>query len=180
MKNPLLKFLIYAVIGCAIIYFMESCVSEKKRLRICQTCPLKIERHDSVVYKDSIRNVPVIVSTTIAVQTPNPCAELCDSAGKLKPGFNRIIPGKKGTSARMFTRNDSLIFEALNDSVKAMAEVRDRTIEKYSSTHEQVPARCELEHLTKWDSFFIITGRILWLILLIILAWQILKRYGLR
>lgn len=178
MSRKLSDFIVWSCIGIALIFMITSCVTEKKRLQICKSCPLKIERKDSIVYKDSIRNVPVIVSHTIAVQTPNPCAELCDENGKLRSGFSRTIPGKKGTSARMFTRNDSVLFEAMADSVDAMAQVVERTIEKYSSTHEQVPARCELEHLSKWDSFFIITGRILWGILILVsIGWYIKKKF---
>lgn len=178
MSRKLSDFIVWSCIGIALIFLISSCVTEKKRLQICAACPLKIERKDSIVVKDSIREVPVIVHHTITVSTPNPCAELCDEYGKLKPGFSRTIPGKKGTSGRMFTRNDSLLIEVMVDSVHAMAKVMHRTIKKYSSTHVEVPARCQLDHVSKWDSFFIITGRILWgLLILFCIGWYLKKKF---
>lgn len=177
-NKALLAFLLCCLIAFLLIICISSCVVTKKQKReFCKTCTLSESIKDSTSVKVKDREVKVYIHDTVKTQLPNPCAALCDSVGKLKK-FDQIIPGKKkGTSTRLFTRNDSLLVETLLDSLQASAHVKDSLISHYRETVREVPARCEKRHITDNEIFWIKTGRSLtWLLVGYILL-RLLKLY---
>jgi hypothetical protein len=156
----------------AIIVYLTGCVTEKQRQKICASCAVSISTKDSTVASVKERTITVTVHDTIETHTPNPCAELCDSAGKLKK-FDKVIPGKKaGTRSRLYTRNDSLFIDAISDSLKALGTAHDSLIKHFREVKEQVPAHCEKRHITDWEIFRLMVGTIA---LIILAGWLILK-----
>jgi hypothetical protein len=175
------EWLTYAVIGVGLIAMITTwsgCVTEKKRAKICQTCVMESKRTDSTLVTVKERTVGVAVpGPTLYMALPNPCAELCDSLGKLKDGVHIKVPGAvKGTrGGTIFTRGDSLHVRCEADSLRAVITAKDSLIKKLVTIENTVAARCDLEHVTKWDSFFIITGRILWIILIIVAVAAVIR-----
>jgi hypothetical protein len=175
-RNSFLWCLITALI--AVLFILSSCVTEKKRLEICKSCTLKSERSDSTIVSVSERTVPVVIpGPTVTMVIPNPCDLLCDSLGNLKAGVDFTVPAKGG-KGRIRTTGDNLTIECLADSLKAVIKAKDTTIKRLVTIQDQEPARCELEHLGKWDSFFIRSGQVGWLLfILAVVGWVIKKRF---
>lgn len=162
MKNnpQLYRFLICLVIAVVIVVTITSCVSEKKRAQICKTCTLKSEVRDSII--ERLIEVPVYTAPVPGptLYLPSPCASLCDSLGNLKPfTIEKKHNGIKTTIKTNTVANTLDISSNLEDSTKTTAKVLQREI--YHSQLDQVPARCELRHLTDWDIFWIKVGKVL-------------------
>lgn len=179
MSDRLQWFLLRAGVGILLIIAITSCVTEKRRKAICQTCTLESKRTDSTVTAVRERTVPVTVpGPTVYVAVKNPCAELCDSLGRLKDGVKINVPGTTaGTrSATIFTRGDSLHVLTEADSLRLKIAVQDSLIKRLVTIENTTAARCELDHITKWDSFFIISGRVSWLLLVLIAIWLFIRK----
>jgi hypothetical protein len=89
---------------------LTSCVTERKRLKICANCPTKIETivRDSIVRKDStIRIQGETIYTTITAKCP-------DGA---KPIFTyRNASGKRGKSINKQLNDSTVVNECVIDS----------------------------------------------------------------
>jgi hypothetical protein len=89
---------------------LTSCVTERKRLKICANCPTKIETivRDSIVRKDSIINLPgETIYTTITAKCP-------DGA---KPIFTyKNASGKRGKSINKQVNDSTVVNECVIDS----------------------------------------------------------------
>ncbi len=156
-------------------FLITSCVTEKKRLKICQSCPLKI--------KDSIQTITTITpfDTTLFLSQmgrdiavdfdQNNCCSLVDTLNAMMSRSNGTITTNNGIKASIFKKDKRLVFRCEADSLKEIIKLlrekkettRDRTIE--------VPARCNLEHLKwydtycRWITLFTLTfliGALLW------------------
>ncbi len=143
IKNLLLIILILISI---------SCVTEKKRQKICQSCPVKIEKeiHDSIIEK--LRDTTIYITTQGPIQyLENPCKTLCDSLGNLKP--IKIESKKNGIKSTIKTVGNSLVVNCETDSLKAVISGLKETIRitKEKETKE-VPV-CHLEHKTWFDEY---------------------------
>lgn len=158
MKRWIDFVLTYCLLIFAFALIVSGCMTEKKRLRVCQTCPVKLERKDSTIITRETVHDTVYKTVTVTKTLPNPCAELCDQ-GKLKPGFKKVFPTSAG-SVTLSTRNDSLVLTSRIDSLMSVNKGQRETIERLVTIHEQVPV-CSRDHLTWWDNFFIRSGQIL-------------------
>ena len=189
MKTKLGQFLFYCSAGILLIWlvtFFSSCISEKKRQEICRTCALKIETktRDSIgeptVKKskyDSLVNVANRAGRTFKYKN-------CDSLMKAlhQSPDSSISATENGVKGTISGKGGNLTFKCETDSLKAVIAMLRLEISRphyrFIDKIVEVPARCELEHLSKWDSFFIITGRILWCILILSgIGWLIKRRF---
>lgn len=90
---------------------LSGCISEKRRAKICQTCPIRIEtvKRDSIVQRDSIITIQgEVLRDTIRVE--------CDEQNKPVISIKRPVKGK---NARMeVTRPDvnTIVSECVIDS----------------------------------------------------------------
>lgn len=176
MKNnvPLIRLVICFVIALFLLIALSSCVTEKQRLKICQSCTLKSERKDSII--ERLIEVPVYVAPIPGptLYLPSPCAALCDSLGNLKPfTIEKKQNGIKTTVKTNTVANTLDISSNLEDSTKTNAKVPQKEI--FHSELREVPARCELRHLTDWDIFWIKVGKTLGGILLAIAGFYLFK-----
>jgi hypothetical protein len=93
---------------------LTSCVTERKRLKICANCPTKIETivRDSIVRKDSIINLPgETIYTTITGKCP-------DGA---KPIFTyKNASGKRGKSINKQLNDSTVVNECVIDSASVV------------------------------------------------------------
>lgn len=129
-----------------------SCVTEKKRQKICQKCPVKIEKeiHDSIIEK--LRDTTIYITTQGPVQyLENPCKTLCDSLGNLKP--IKIENKKNGIKSTITTVGNSLVVNCETDSLKAVISGLKETLRITKEKEiKEVPV-CHLEHKTWFDEY---------------------------
>lgn len=173
-----LTFIICALAAVAAIAIFSGCDPVKRQARRCATCVLESKKSDSTSIATKDRPIIVYVHDTIETQTPNPCAELCDSLGRLKATFTRTLTGNKpGTKIRVYVDNDSLRFVAILDSLKANGMAKDSLIHRLITIENTAPARCELDHVSDLDAFFIVSGKAAWIILgLVAVGWYLQRR----
>jgi hypothetical protein len=163
------KAFFWSVITAIIVMvLLSSCVTEKKRLKICQSCALKTVQKDSII--ERLVEVPVYTAPIPGptLYLPSPCAALCDSLGNLKPfTIEKKQNGIKTTVKSNTAANTLDISSNLEDSTKTTAKVPQKEI--FHSEIKEVPARCQLRHLTDWDIIWIKVGKWLSGILLLLI-----------
>ena len=145
----------------------SSCQAYKNK--ICLSCPTNTIIKDTTVYKETIKHDTEYVSVlgpTITIQSP------CDSTGKLKP-FKRSEK-KNGLITTVENINGYIVAKCDADSLLLVNKTLTKTIERFRAEIREVPT-CHLEHISKMDNFFIILGRILSAIILLLLVYVILK-----
>src|SRR5690242_18829440 len=139
MKKFLIGLLLFAI-------GFNSCITEKKRLKICNTCATQTFVKDSIVEKlihDSIM-MPAIEGPIQYLE--NPCKELCDSLGRLK-NIN-VSSTKNGITTRIKTIGNSLaVTTNKNDTVYKFIY---RTKEVYRK-QKDVEIKCDKQHYTGWN-----------------------------
>ena len=140
-----------------IAIILSSCITEKKRQKICRTCPIKESTvvTDSTWQKkyDSLIKIPV--KGPIIVLKDNPCADLCDSLGKVKNFTKSVVSenGIKGTIKGDKYTNTITFDCGAKDSLEVLLKGARTEINRIRNekTVVEVPARCELDHKTKFD-----------------------------
>lgn len=168
-----MKSLSLVVLCCCLF----ACVTEKQRLRICQTCSFSNTDKDSVRIVERIDSVflPPIAGPIQYLE--NPCKELCDSLGRLKPF---VLKAKKNSlNSTVKTVGNSIAIECDTDSLKAHI----KTLEKYISNNKNfnnvkmIPCaneRTSFDGFTRWY-FYITCAIIIGWVLLRLLKLYILK-----
>jgi hypothetical protein len=140
MKKTLLATLL-------LLTLLSGCISEKKRQKICLECPVRIEKeiHDSIIEK--IRDTTIYITQQGPIQyLDNPCKNLCDSLGKLKP--IKVESKKNGIKSTITTVGNSLSvsLKAVINGLKEIIRIRKEQEVK------EVPV-CHLEHKTWFDEY---------------------------
>lgn len=143
------RLLLIGIFTCIFSQLFFSCVTEKKRAAICRTCPthskdsisIVKERYDSLIYVNLNGDT---------MYWPSPCADLCDSLGRIIPFHKKTI--KNGIKIELIGRNDSLIQTASVDSAAVNVKGLNTkiTIAKISEAIRSV--LCERKHHTTWDN----------------------------
>lgn len=135
-----------------LLTFLSGCITEKKRQKICQTCPVKIEKevHDSIIEK--LKDTTIYITQQGPIQyLENPCKTLCDSLGNLKP--IKIESKKNGIKSTIKSVGNTLAVECETDSLKAVINGLKETIRITKEKEiKEVPV-CHLDHKTKFDGF---------------------------
>jgi hypothetical protein len=154
------------LITLLLLTFLSSCITEKKRQKICLECPVKIEKevHDSIIEK--LKDTTIYITTQGPTQyLENPCKNLCDSLGKLKP--IKVEAKKNGIKSTIKTVGNSLVVECETDSLKAVITGLKETIRiRKEQEVKEVPV-CHLEHKTWFDE---LTFWWFWVTLVILLV----------
>lgn len=154
------------LITLLLLTFLSSCITEKKRQKICLECPVKIEKevHDSIIEK--LKDTTIYITTQGPTQyLENPCKNLCDSLGKLKP--IKVEAKKNGIKSTIKTVGNSLVVECETDSLKAVITGLKETIRiRKEQEVKEVPV-CHLEHKTWFDE---LTFWWFWVTLIILLV----------
>lgn len=169
------------IISLVIILGLSQCILTKKQKDrfLAKHCERKDSliyiKKDSIVVKDTTIYIPTIVNTPIYLE--NPCKELCDSLGRLKP-FSKTQK-KNGIKSTVKSVGNSIVVECETDSLKARIQYLEHHITDIEKSHTEntVEKPCELEHRTKFDGFtwwwFWITASIIALVASI----KIIKAY---
>lgn len=159
------------------ILFTACKVTEKQRAEICSHCPIKdsirIETKIETKYKDTT----IYITQQGPIQyLENPCKTLCDSLGNLKPF--EIRKKEHGIVGTIKSVGNSIAFDCKDDSLIKVIEGLTMIIKESDSKIEmkQLPPVTTNE-LTKLQGFWIISGYLFWIVLLIVLGIKILKYY---
>lgn len=159
------------LIICLLALFLTSCVTEKKRLQICNTCAVKTEVRDSIYQVecwDTVRLAP-ISGPVIYIQDP------CDSLGNLNP--ISITKTKNGVIGTVKSMGNTIVFNCETDSLRAYIRMlKEKYVlnKKIVADVKYIPCKNER---TSFDGF---TRWWFWgtfVIVLFFVARWILKRY---
>lgn len=151
--NPNWSLLLAFLIALILMIALNSCKAK-------EPCITSSHTKDSIVYKIREKKVPYFIKDSFPYFLPNPCADLCDSLGKLKQTFVAQIKGKNGSNLSLKVKDNKLFIEDKTVS-DGTVTLNDTTVNHFRETKEQLRADCKLEHLSKWDSFWIRVGQIL-------------------
>lgn len=156
--------------------FITSCLTQKQRDKVCQTCP--------IVIKDSIREITKVTAfdTTLFISTlgkdlmfdfSGDCCSVMDSLfAQMGRSDGTITAVDNGIKSSVFKKGKAIVFRCEADSLRAIIKGLRTTIEKTTSQVKTItlPApKCEKPHkdwLDKYDRpwFFISLGALLlWL-----------------
>lgn len=129
-----------------------------------------VATHDVTTIEFDTLKIPYPVQgETVYLQSP------CDSLGKLKP--INITKTKNGITSSIKSIGNTLVFDCKEDSLMYIIETQKRVIETFEKDTKIVQEDCKREHLTKLDSFWIITGRWLLGILIAYILLRVFKTY---
>lgn len=194
MENRTYKYLrlfLAAIVGCLVAFFIfSSCMTNRKgelttkgQNFIATYC----KGEDSTSHSDKT----TIIFDTIQIPYPvagpvqyleNPCANLCDSLGRLKPF--EIKKKTNGITGTIRSVGNSIAFDCKTDSLKYIIETQKRIIDNFSSEKTVIKEPCDKEHITGTQWMFIRLGQILsgfiilqCLIRIITAAWPITRPF---
>lgn len=129
-----------------------------------------VATHDVTTIEFDTLKIPYPVQgETVYLQSP------CDSLGKLKP--INITKTKNGITSSIKSIGNTLVFDCKEDSLMYIIETQKRVIETFEKDTKIVQEDCKLEHLSKTDSFWIITGRWLLGLLIAFILLKVFKTY---
>lgn len=167
------RYIAYIILAFIAIIALSSCKAYKER--ICREC--------TTVNKDSVSTVErtIILYDTVKIAYPvqgpiqyleNPCKNLCDSLGRLKPF--EIKKKTNGITGTIKSVGNSIVFDCKEDSLKYIIEKQLTTIKSFEDKQstKTVQEDCKKEHTTKFTGF---TFWWFWITLGIIVLWAIIK-----
>ena len=171
------RYIAYIIIGLIAVIAFSSC-GVLKGYYLNKYCKEKDSTH--VSEHTTIQWDTVFVPQKVPVPGPiqyldNPCKLLCDSLGKLKPV--NIVKHKNGIKSTIKTNGGKLEFTCSEDSLKMVIEKQKTIIDTFTQDTKIVQEDCKKDHLTGWDYFWIKTGYILFLILVIWILVKVFKGY---
>ncbi|MDQ3047060.1 MAG: hypothetical protein M3R27_05885 [Bacteroidota bacterium] len=152
---------------------LTSCVTQKQRSKICLTCTVVTQSHDSIIEK-IVRDTITLPPIAGPIQyLENPCKELCDSLGNLKPFIK--TERKNGVVSTIRSVGNSIVVKCDTDSLQAeILKIEKERFQKIE-TVQRIP--CHLQHESKFSGFtfwwFWITAGLLFLWLI----WKFCKTW---
>ena len=161
--NPIMKLTGLAYLAIiVIILLMASCATQT---RCAGKFPCIVKDSVSVITK--LVEMPVILTDTAYIRSfyPNPCADMCDSLGRLRKGFSMSVQNSKGTSTTIKESGGKLVAETGLTGIKSNAAVPQTTI----SSKTGYSVQCQKNHQTGFETFLIWSGGIMWVIVILII-----------
>lgn len=136
--------------------FLYSCGCQYHLKRIQKRCGDLNTKTDSVSIIDSssvevvekikVKDTTIFINVPGPIQyIPNPCSELCDSLGNLKP-FNRT-DSKNGIKSEIKTVGNVLVFDCKTDSLQAVIRILQKEVE-ITKTKLQKKSRSQRQTIT--------------------------------
>jgi hypothetical protein len=159
-----------------------SCITEKQRLKICNSCATKTDSKDSVSVVEHWDTVKLAPIAGPVQYLENPCKTLCDSLGRLIPFKNTQT--KNGIKSTVKSVGNSIVIECETDSLKAYIQVLK---EKYTFSRKHdaevkfLPCKNER---TRFDGFaywwFFITAGLILLVTIVIVVRGYIKNFTVK
>lgn len=151
-KSIKIKLLLILILDAVIVLFiLSSCVTERQRAKICNTCAVKEFTKDGIVEK--IVNLPIYIKGEDGpIQyLENPCKNLCDSLGRLKPFVSN--KSKNGINQSVKTVGNSIVIASDKKDTTLSVPVKQKETFHNESKSEVKYVKCDLEHRTRFDGF---------------------------
>ena len=170
LNNDTFKALMLAFLIAMLVLGVSSCITEKKRAEICATCPTESFVKDSIIVK--VKDTTIWLTLPAEkLYLPNPCSELCDSLGRLKPSFKPRISHRNGLTTTLKVQNDSLVISCKADSLMAVIQVL-----QVARIHSSKEVRKIIEYkTTRTEDFWIRLGQILLLLLALFGVYKLVR-----
>lgn len=166
-----------------VVFYMCSCMTNRKGELtekginfIAQHCKGEdsTSRSDKTTITHDTVEIPYPVAGPVQY-LENPCKDLCDSLGNLKPFF--VTKKTNGITGTIRSVGNSIAFDCKTDSLKYIIETQKRVIDTFEKSKTVIQEPCKREHITKWEGFtfwwFWITAGLFALILI----GKVLKAY---
>ena len=161
--------IIIALFIICIYILISGCVTEKQRIKICSTCPQKVVTN--TVIKDSI--IEKITPYMIEPDSASFWALLdCDSNNHVLISQLETWNGKI-LKPNYYFKHDTLFMNVKIDSLKIYAKYK----EKYYSDSTINTIYIEVNKLTRWQSWRLITLNILFILLFLYIAYRVIRFY---
>lgn len=161
-----------------------SCITEKKRLKICETCPVKTEtvtmvKDSAWFFTDTVKIEKIVSVPGPTIVVPGPCDKLCDGKGKLKPFYTEST--HNGIKSKLYTDTTKNVIknDCNADSIKVELEKITNRYNRLLSENKTISdtKTVKVNELTWLQRFFIYTSYIFWLIIVIFTGIKIFKIY---
>jgi hypothetical protein len=169
------------IIAIAFCVVFSSCMTNRKG-ELTQKGKNFIALHckgsDSTITKEKtvLKDTTLYITTPGPIQyLPNPCKDLCDSLGNLKPFEKK--EKKNGIKSTIKSVGNSIAFDCEADSLKAVITTLQKEISITSKEKTVIQKPCELDHIDRWDSFWIRSGQILIILLILYFMLKFCKGY---
>lgn len=133
------------------LFLFCSCVTEKQRARICNSCASVSLKKDSIVYKIDSVKVEIPGKDGPIVYLENPCQNLCDSLGRLK-NVN-IITKKNGQIVKINTQGNGINISTHTKDTAIKAPVIKKESYSRQKDVEVKYEVCKRDHKTSFDGF---------------------------
>lgn len=157
------------------ILILSACVTKKQEANILKKCVTSSSVKDTVWIERTIKLDTTYISIPgPTAYLPNPCQDLCDSLGHLKP-FKQVSK-KNGITQKLESVGNVLIQDCDVDSLLQVNRTLSERITHLRHEKDQMHDNCTLRHFTATDNFFEVSGKALWIIiLLIVIGWAVKK-----
>jgi hypothetical protein len=144
-------FLLLLLNVAIIVFIFSSCVTEKQRAKICNSCAVKEFKKDSIIEKIVTIPIPIKGEPGPIQYLENPCKNLCDSLGRLKPFI--LNKSKNGVNQNIKTIGNSIVIASDKKDTTLNIPVKQKETFHNESKSEVKYVKCDLEHRTKFDGF---------------------------
>jgi len=168
--NPIMKVTgIFYLVIILLCVLLASCATQT---RCAGKFPCIVKDSVSVITK--LVEMPVILTDTAYIRSfyPNPCADMCDSLGRLRKGFSMSVPNSKGTSTTIKESGGKLVAETGLTGIKSNAAVPQTTI----SSKTGYSVQCQKNHQTGFETFLIWSGGFWWMGAVFILVIKLARK----
>jgi hypothetical protein len=161
-----------------VLLMFSFCVTQKQRERILKECPIssKESTTDSTWKKETVKKDTFYKSIPGPIRYfASPCADLCDSLGKLKPF--KVETSKNGIKQTLETIGDVLVQKCDVDSLMQVNELKTIEINRLLKQIKETTVRdnCQKKHFSDLDTFFNVSAKILYSILALYILFRLLK-----
>ena len=164
-----------------LIHGFSSCSYDKKLAKWCARCPIKTTVVDSVP-APKITATPF--DTTLWIKNHHGkeiVVNNCDSLYALLARNNgTVTTTENGVKATIMGGvNKPIKFKCETDSLKEVIRLMKIQVHQdhFRTVTVQVPARCEKNHQTGFETFLVWSGGILWIALILFVGWQVVRRW---
>lgn len=155
MKKKISISVYFLLSVIALIMVLNSCITEKKRAKICATCPVKESSNDSTASHEQISTFDTTAWIKNHVGKDQEFYG-CDSLlAALSRSNNLLVTDSNGVKSTITKKGKSITFRCETDSLKAEIKGLKKTISNFHSKNTvktfTIKEDCKRDHRTDFD-----------------------------